>query len=635
VTSNKTKGRVPSAHHDHSPSVDSTATAAAWALVAGASLAAVPRLASGVGVFGGIDLPMALLAISTLVAAGTIAVLPDRRAALIAPPGSRVALSALAVFVTVAASTALSSSPAAALFGTPGSSLGALQLTVLLALGLGAAVLGPEVRGALLRIAPWMLLLQVVSVFPQVLSGAVPSGTLSNATYLSQVVLLLVPIVVTPALRVRGTEAMWRWALGIAGVAGLGAAGARVGFAIGVVTLAVLGARAVRSSADAAERVRRGRILAAAAAAALLIAAGLILAGPTRLARSTDVTEALANRPDMWRAGWTLVQRSPLVGYGPDGYRTALAPIAPVAMMAREGSASRDFGTLPTDPHDVVVAILVHLGLLGAAAIAWLGYEVTRAIRGREPRASDGFGIAVLAYLGTVVLAPAPIQTLPLFVLVVAVAVGLSPVRAPDTAGGRSSALALMPWVLGGAVALVVLALALTRVYVGRQPEHGTRDDAMRAVRAAQMWRSEPFLYFLASWRLTAAGAGDSLAADPAAMRATIARAVELDPRNPFYALDQARVLDVTGVDAATVRAAFERALELFPNSPEATREYAALLVRQGRPMDAEVFAKRAMEVAPNSAEAYRGAAEVYRALGSTGTADDLTRKAEQIAAGR
>jgi hypothetical protein len=68
-------------------------------------------------------------------------------------------------------------------------------------------------------------------------------------------------------------------------------------------------------------------------------------------------------------------------------------------------------------------------------------------------------------------------------------------------------------------------------------------------------------------------------------MRATdtIARAVELDRRNPFYALQQARTLWKLGAPAESVDAAFVETLSRYPLYPIARAEYAAFLAQAGR----------------------------------------------------
>ncbi len=605
----------------------------AWVLVAAGCLATAVKVLP-VGISRDTDVPMTFLALGA--AAGGFGIASDTRlrGSLRAGPGTRVALATCGVLGALIVSTALAASPAAATFGAPGSSLGLITLVALLAYGLEAAVAGRSVGAALRAAAPWVMATQIVAVLGELAIQSPASGTLSNSTYLSEVLLLLLPFVVAPALEAGSRRAAWRWELGAAAVLALGLSGARVGFALGLIGLAWLGWLAVRSANNEATARFRRRVAFAAGVLAAAIALVLVFAIP-KLGATLNVADQLGTRPDMWPAAWTLFTRAPLAGHGPDSFRVAVAPLASVRQMVKEGSAVRDFGTLSADPHDTLLAVLSQLGILGVVALGWLAFELVRARTRGGVRGSPGAGLAAVLYVGSVLLAPAPLETLPLLALVVAAAVPIGAVEAPAGRGEVDRVRSRAPWVLAGLAGLALLALALTRLYVGPQPQTGRPVDTRSVTTAAALWRVEPFFYYLESWRLTASGAYDSRTADPTRMLGTIRRATALEPANPFYALDEARVLDDIGADHAETRRAFERALALFPNSPEANEDFADFLVRDGTPKQALPLAQRALEVAPAQADAYTAASAVYRALGDTVTAGQLAERAATLSGRR
>jgi tetratricopeptide (TPR) repeat protein len=103
------------------------------------------------------------------------------------------------------------------------------------------------------------------------------------------------------------------------------------------------------------------------------------------------------------------------------------------------------------------------------------------------------------------------------------------------------------------------------------------------AVAAARTWSFDPHLAYLASSHARLAGAADPSGGwGPVAM-GLVERAAQLDPLEPFYALERARAYKYGGLPEDRVDAAFEDAFALYPAFPVARAEYAGYLAQVGR----------------------------------------------------
>jgi hypothetical protein len=590
----------------------------AW-LVTGVGVVATLAVVDVFGLSHGVDLAMLAVAIGGIVAGLALARDADSRV-------SRVLISAV-VFVTWVLASALASGTVwSGLFGVVGSSLGFIQIAALVSVGGSARARRHGVREALSQLAPWVVLLQAVSVLVQVALGRHGTGTLSNTTSMSQVLLLLLPLVVFspyPAVSKGAPRRpeMWRWAIVAVALVALGASGARLGLMLGLVEVTALVAWEWRSSGRPATPML--------AAIGIVLAASVVLGLP-RLSRAVlDPSGAFHSRSQMWSVAVELIGEEPLFGYGADAFRTAAAPIAPVSLFEREGRGL-NFSMLPSDPHDVVLAVLVGFGAVGLVMLGWLALEILREWwRGRlRPPPMRPFALGVLAYCASGLLAPLTLQTLVLFVVVLGASLGGEDAEAdglPLPRGARIVSGALVVLVSAG-----LLAHGATRLAIGSQSSL-TAGDAVRTEGAADLWRYDPFLYYMASWRLVSVGGSDPAARDPEAVRRTIVRATELEPSNPFYALDRARVAAMLGDPEEEVLEAYDTALSLFPNSHEANADLAGYLVSIGRAEEAVAHVELALTLASTRASTHRRAAEVYQAVGEADLAEEHTLRAQEL----
>lgn len=612
-------------------------SAAVWAVTLSACGAALAAVYPWGAVQPG-DMPILFLAIASGVSLAWLAARGLRGA-----PGRTVriwrpVLAGAVLLGGLAASAAFSDQRWTGLLGAPGSSMGLVGIAMLLTIGLFAANARSAVRAALERVAPWMLLLECLTVAMQLTRVDSPGGTTSNSTFLSQVLLVLLPATLMPALA-SGTpmSRVSRAArIGLAGAAllVLVLSGSRVGTVLGVAVIAACAA--VSRRAPRPGRTPRARWLAAAVAGA-----AVAFAAPVAVVLAADPLRfegPLASRPYMWEAALRVWSGSPVLGVGPDAFRIAIAPHASGRMSVIEGGAQSTFGTLAADPHNALVALLAAGGVLGLALFGWLTYEVFRnwAAQSAAGRMDAGAVIGVAAYTATTILAPAPLQTALLAALVLGIS--LLPERAP--AAAASAAAHLRPLAsraglaLGAAACLLLAAHAVTRVAVG-PIEVGTVSpaDAIRAQRAADAWRVDPFLHFWAARMWMFVGLEQGLPAAGEDARRAAARAVELEPRNPFYVREHALALALFDGDEAPTVALYRRSVELFPNWAEVRIEFADYLLERGRKDEAVEQALAGVELVPDSADAHDSAASALESVGERSEAEAHRREALRLRA--
>lgn len=613
----------------------SGARPAGWVLVL-SGLAAVLAAMTRVGAVIPGDMPMIPLAVASGVGLWWIAA--RRLSASDSPEhrGWRPALALVGVAAALGIAAMVSSQRFTAVLGAPGSSLGLVQIAMLAVVVLACAYIGKPAARALRTAAPWMLLLEALSTTMQLSRGGVGAGgTTSNSTFLSQVVVLLLPLVIVPAEdgSVTGWRRIAHWTVAAWATATLAFGASRAGFGLAVLAIA---------ASVVAARVRRRARLGAHARVAVLVGGAALFALPVAAAAvlpsGPGIEAQLLSRPYMWEAATGMWLGSPLVGVGPDAFRVASAPIMSARVSVVEAAAESTFGTLPADPHNALMLVLAGGGVLALAAVGWFGWEVLRNWSAQEAvgRLDRASALGILMYASTAVLAPVPLQT----AVLAAVVTGASLLPERPPVGDRGLPPIVRRWGVRsalGVASLLWLALTahtLTRVAVG-PIETGTvaAAQAERTSTAAALWRVDPFLHFWAGrmWAFVGVERGDPAAGERAF--AETRRALELEPANPYYARERALGMSLLGDDATETARWYDEALRLFPNWYECRAEYARYLLDTGRAAAAEPHAAAALELGPRFPESYELAASVAEALGRVGEAEALRRRAIAVAA--
>jgi len=105
------------------------------------------------------------------------------------------------------------------------------------------------------------------------------------------------------------------------------------------------------------------------------LAAAVVAAAVAWTFRSGASASDVARR-EVWGTAWTAFVQSPWIGVGPDGFEDAFRRLRSAAFVAALGSDHYQ-----AYPHNDVLQALSSLGLLGAAAYAWLLVALAKAAR--------------------------------------------------------------------------------------------------------------------------------------------------------------------------------------------------------------------------------------------------------------
>jgi hypothetical protein len=371
---------------------------------------------------------------------------------------------------------------------------------------------------------------------------------------------------------------------------------ARVALAVGVVSTAAFVVHAAGSSRRWTGAKMAGVWAVSVAGLVALAAAVLVATG-----RAGAVSAFLADRMRLWWPALRAIAHRPLVGFGPDGYDAGIYSF----VTARGINPAAGFGQVSPDPHNLLLWVTVSTGLVGLALFGWWLYEIVRNWV-HQVRTGGGAGVfapvvGTLAYGALAMTTPAAMQSMPVFVLVLASSLrpeanriaAENPARRP---GKRAHAVLEVSraWGLAGsaarwlslALAVLLLLVAGTRLSIARVDRQNLGDPRWTQT-LADAWHFDAFLYYRASidWGF-AVGREPSLRQTRPDL-AAIRRAVALEPRNPIYQTELARTLGFYGEPPSTVEPAFREAMRLFPGSPDAHAGYAEYLMSLGRMQDA------------------------------------------------
>lgn len=537
------------------------------------------------------DLPALALALTALV---LVTLLPAEKV-MYALVVWRVAWAGLAWYAWAKICAALAPMPLTAFFGLPGSGYGWLAVGAVGVAVLFGAARYKDIRVALGAVAPFVLVGEGVLVFWQLAGGHYPGGSFSNSSYLGLVVIALLPFSAGTASD--AVIAGWRRALGAAGVAvalaAMFAGDAKAALAIGVASTTAFVVRGAGASRQWSVARTAGVWTACVAGVGSLAVVALAAVG-----QGGAVGSLFADRTRLWEPALRAIGNRPITGFGPDGYDAGIYSF----VTARGINPAAGFGQVSPDPHNLLLWVTVSTGIVGLMLFGWWLYEIGRnwihQVRAGGAASLFAPALGTLAYGALALTTPAAMQSMPVFVLVLASSLRIEGQRA-TVAGGpsaakraasqtsrlRAFAASAARWV---AIALVVISLlgALTRLSIARVDAQDQGDPRLTQA-LANAWHFDAFLYYRASidW-------GYEVGRDPA-LRHTrpdlvaIRRAVALEPRNPIYRTELARTLGFYSEPPSTVEPVFREALRLFPGSPDAHAGYAEYLMSQGQMGDA------------------------------------------------
>ena len=249
------------------------------------------------------------------------------------------------------------------------------------------AIIGGALVNAVVAILQQLVGLDAVGI-PDY--SGIPDGLLSNPVFLAA---LLAGSLALVGPRFLETPRRW-WPVALLVALALGMSGERLSALMALVVAGYLLWRARPRAAGTPEGAWRPA-LAFGALVAGSIVAGSVLArvvggfGVVSRTVGSNSNGTFGQRFEFWRLAARAIASRPLVGYGPDQFRTATSPLVP-ASFARSNGAGTSFVFL--DAHNIVIEYATTIGLIGGALlVAWL---VLTARRRRGPLL--GFALVLL-----------------------------------------------------------------------------------------------------------------------------------------------------------------------------------------------------------------------------------------------
>jgi O-antigen ligase len=571
--------------------------------------------------------PSKWLAISTLLLLGSALALHER-AVVRVPRSIAVALAALVGWLVLAALTG--HDRLYAFEGTPERRFGVLTWALCaLALVVGTA-LDPDDDGRTITTGLLVAGFGVGAVATAEALGWEPrlldvadrlSGPYGSPAYLGAATALFLPVAMGVALdegprmansstspvradtrgrRVRGWGAMIACALLVVACLGSGARAAWFG-------LLVAGAMTVvarrRGFGGAVRQHRRAALLGGLGLVAVAFAVVVLTPVGGRLSSLDDPQAAGGRgRVDEWRVAARVVEHHPVLGVGPEGYRTAFDCSVDARYERTHGRRQH-----PDRAHSGPLDLATSGGLPALAAwlalAALVGRAAWRSLRD-GPGWRAGLAAGVIAYESAQLLLFPVVELEPVAWLVGGLLVAADAVRRPAK-GVRTVPRVLVP-VLGLA-ALVAVASGATEVVADRRAEVaaealGRGDHAAAATAALDAERLRPDivrLHLLAAHAVVADQRGFATGLEH------VDDALRVSPRDPIALLDKATFLvaraEATGTDEHldVAREEVRRQLADDPNDAALWRLQARVEALAGHPRTARRAADRATALTP------------------------------------
>ena len=367
-------------------------------------------------------------------------------------------------------------------------------------------------------------------------------GPFGSAAYLGAAVCLLIPTSVTLAVDSREAP-VWRIAAVFAtltcsvALVGSGARAAWVGLGVAAIVALVRFRPSLRQ-------------LGVAAAVAAAIVGLAMLAVIDRVDDVADRSTSATSRIDEWRLAGRAILEQPVLGAGPEGYRTIVADGMTLeyertygreVMPDRAHSGPFDLAAVGGIPAAVFYMLL--LGFVVAAAVQRMGHDLPY----------SGLAIGVVAYIAQQMLLFPLAELDPVFWLSAGMLLAGGAVSSRPSVSGRVAA------VTAGAVATAVFVAGAVGLAADRAARRATgRPPAEALVHARRAAELRPDIIRYDLLVAAAATATGTLAGIDEAIEAA-ERAVDTSPHDPIArrTLAQARLdrARVTGDDADTAAA--------------------------------------------------------------------------------
>ncbi len=377
--------------------------------------------------------------------------------------------------------------------------------------------------------------------------------------------------------------------------------------------------------------VNRGHALARFAGAALGVAALVVLVVPAlrgRLTSSFGSGGVIDGRIDEWQVGLRAIGRSPLVGYGPEGYRTVFGMHVDdryVIDWGRQVITDRAHGATV----DTALIFGVPGALLYAALLVLAGLAAVRAMRAGSNLVA-GVAVAVVAY-GLQQQFLFPLSELdPLLWVAAGLLLAGATVQPDAQPSARSIGRPLLKGLAVGLATVVTVAglldlaanLALARAVDQTEPT-----SALEAIETSIALRPDSIRYRFIASRLARQSGDLELAIQ------RVDQGLNRSPHDPALRGERARLLLDRARSATTEPArsaalvsalsALETLLADDPRNPAHLQRFGIALALAGDFDRATTTLQRAIELAPTDPEPQQNLQEVLRLQADRDNRDD------------
>lgn len=524
------------------------------------------------------------------------------------------------------------------LIGSPGRNLGLIAWVLFAAaFYLGTSVSAKEQRFILIAACAASIIVSVYGLLQSLgfdlihwqstLDTSRSRSTFGNAAFLGGYLVLVIPLAVRLAFEEARVGTRWLLAaaslLAIACLITTQTRGAWIGAAVALLTIAILQRKALMSD----------RRVAAALGATLLVALALVLAiAPLRerVASIADPSSGTARgRIIQWRLTTDLIAKRPILGWGPDTFRTEFPQVIDEEFEIEVG---RD--VVPDRAHNAYLDIAAGMGVLGALAYLILQLvALRRVLRSRNTVAVAIFA-ALVGYIAQS-LFTFPIVDVDLLFWLLA-GIGLAASNPEASATSRTTAATTV-----GLSIVVVAVVAL--IWSGREvradlllgrglriQDHEPLATAGMLERSARLVPERTQFAQAAARFRSRVGQARHDESDFESALSTFDAAIDSYKRDGELRLDRADLLlawgEANGDTRLTMQAehAYEEVLVKDPFSSRALLKLGVALVERERYEGAESAWRRAAQLAPRSAVPHVNLGLLYEKLGR---ADDALRE--------
>lgn len=519
-----------------------------------------------------------LMLAALLSVAGVMALVRDKSPAL-----TEISIAALAFLGVALLSSILSKRFFASLTGTSGAMMGLFSIFAIALVSYFAYLHAEELLSLLTRFAPLLATPMLIAAFIADMRIAAKGVHMdaahlgfANSSELGLFFLLLLPFVLSssePLFKEFKAEKYLRIGIALTVLYTLFYLETRFALILGIFVFLIY----LMSLTQIKPRLRNNLIGGGAA----LGLVGLVVLAYLEM---TDIikTAYLSIRPQLWNVALSAAAKNPILGFGADGYREAFMSLPKDPNWW--GGPPHIIVEGTSDPHNILVLVLVSFGVLGLLALlALVVFVLIRLYRnGRFERAFAPEIIAAIASSVVLLTMPTTLNLLPLVVLMWAIALGINQTKAKPLFLVESEKITRSLMLVFGLVTLLFgLYVGVVRLTLG-PVEFYNPAPYPKAELAHRLLPFDPYLntqlnnaYFKDMQNTNQREALSKAFEDRQSWRALSA-----DKRDPYLVLSFAQTYMVRG-DNHSAKELLGDALKRYPDFPDASARLAEIYLSE------------------------------------------------------